>query len=93
MIYKDGKIYAPIKDGSGKYCHEVLSFSKELTKEAEVEIATKIEFMEEIFNKIEDLVIQTDIESVASNIKDLQQLHAKFGMKMFERKRKLSKND
>ena len=67
----------------------VLHLSEELTKRAKLQLATKIEFMDEIYLKVDELLYDGHIKSIMKNLESLRETFKAFEKKNFERKRSI----
>ena len=66
----------------------LLTFNDGLTKQAIVDIGTKIEYIEPFLDVIEKMVSDNDIESIVTNIGELKKLFNDYKQNIYIRKRK-----
>jgi len=69
----------------------LLTFNKELTKEAIATLGTKIEFMEAIYLQVDQLLSDGHIRSVLDNLEALQTVFETYKTTSFERRRNATK--
>ena len=66
----------------------ILTFSKELTKDAVNSWFSKLEHMDELYAAVEKVLSDGHIKSVLDNLSKLQEVHSRYKHKKYERSRK-----
>lgn len=88
MKYHKRKIVESIQNKDGEYPYTILEFSESLTEDARIKLATKIEFMNELFDHAETMLKDLHIGTVLENYKKLYLIIKNYEDKLFKRTRK-----